>query len=278
MAHTIAAIDPMNLALGLLLSLLIAVAAYLAHSLSASGAVGAVLCGTIIFGLGGWAWGLLLIAFFVSSSALSHWRASAKAGLAEKFAKTARRDLAQVAANGGWAAVLVVASLFAPDRLALFAGFAGALAAVNADTWATELGVLNSRPPRLISSGRIVAVGTSGAISPLGIAAAVAGALFIGVAAALLSPLAAPLSAGQAARLIAAVVAGGLGGSLFDSLLGATVQGAYWCERDGKETERRVHACGERTRLVRGWAWLNNEGVNFLCSVVGSGLAWLLWR
>ena len=47
-----------------LLSLLIAAVAYRMHSLSPSGVAGAVVTGTLIFGLGGWAWGLLLIAFF----------------------------------------------------------------------------------------------------------------------------------------------------------------------------------------------------------------------
>ena len=255
----------------------IAVAAYAARSLSLSGAAGAVLTGTLIFGLGGWAWGILLIAFFVSSSALSHFRGALKAGLAEKFAKTGRRDLAQALANGGWGALLAVAALFAPDRWAAFAAFAGAMAAVNADTWATELGVLNPQPPRLITNGKQVAVGTSGAISLWGTLAAAGGALLIGLAAVIVSPLEGTLTAIQALSLVVATLLGGLAGSLVDSLLGATVQGVYWCERDKKETEKQVHICGERTRLMRGWAWLDNEWVNFACSVVGSAVAWLVW-
>lgn len=266
-----------NVVLGLLLSAAIALAAYRTRSLSASGAAGAVLTGTLIFGLGGWAWGILLIVFFVSSSALSHFRGALKAGLAEKFAKTGRRDMAQALANGGWGALLAVTALFSPDRWAVFAAFVGAMAAVNADTWATELGVLNPRAPRMITTGKPAAVGTSGAVSLWGSLAAAAGALLIGLAALILSPLEGTLPLGRALWLPAAALAGGLAGSAIDSLLGATVQGIYWCERDGKETEKRVHTCGERTRLLRGWAWLDNEWVNFACSVVGSGVAWLVW-
>jgi len=268
---------PTKLALGFILSFVIAAAAYRAHSLSPSGAVGAILVGTIIFGLGGWAWGLLLIAFFVSSSALSHFRGGRKAGLAEKFAKTGRRDIAQVLANGGWGASLVLLALVIPERWPIFAAFAGAMAAVNADTWATELGVLNPRPPRLITTGKPVAVGTSGAVSLWGSAAGAAGALLIALLAVLLSPFVGAVPATPLLWLPVAAWLGGVGGALVDSLLGASVQGIYWCERDQKETEKRIHSCGERTRLLRGWAWLDNEWVNVVCSIVGSAIAWLLW-
>jgi uncharacterized protein (TIGR00297 family) len=267
-----------NLAIGFVLSLLIAAAAYRMRALSASGALGAMLIGTTTFGLGGWAWGLLLIAFFVSSSALSRLRKARKAALDDAFAKTGRRDLWQTLANGGWGAALAVAALGAPDRWPFFAAFVGAMAAVNADTWATELGVLGPRPPRLITSGRQVAAGTSGAISLHGTLAAAGGALFIGLAALALSPLEGSLPLALLAWLPAAALLGGLAGALADSLLGATVQGIYWCERDQKETEKRLHGCGERTRLLRGWAWVDNEWVNFACSVVGSVVAWGVWR
>jgi uncharacterized protein (TIGR00297 family) len=271
-------INLINLAIGLVLSALIAAVAYRARSLSRSGAAGAVIVGTLIFGLGGWAWGLLLIAFFVSSSALTHFRGARKTSLAEKFAKTGRRDMAQVLANGGMGAILAILSLLAPERWPLFAAFVGAMAAVNADTWATELGVLNPRPPRLITTGKAVAVGTSGAISLWGSAAAAGGSLFIGLLAMLFSPLEGGLAPARLLWLVVVALLGGLGGALVDSLLGATVQGIYWCERDQKETEKRIHTCGERTRLLRGWAWLDNEWVNFACSAAGSAIAWGLWR
>ena len=72
---------------GLLLSTAVGWLAYRRRSLSASGVVGAVVTGTTLFGVGGWDWGLLLLAFFISSSLLSHYRAGEKASLAEKFAK-----------------------------------------------------------------------------------------------------------------------------------------------------------------------------------------------
>ena len=89
----------MQVLVGLILSMAIGYAGYRQGALSRSGVLGATLVGTLIFGLGGWEWGLVLIAFFVSSSLLSRYRGREKEALAEKFAKGSRRDLGQTLAN-----------------------------------------------------------------------------------------------------------------------------------------------------------------------------------
>jgi uncharacterized protein (TIGR00297 family) len=274
-----------RLFLGLVLSALIAGLGYWRRALTSGGLVGAVLVGTVIFGLGGWVWGLLLITFFVSSSWLSYYRRTDKEAVAEKFAKGSRRDLGQTLANGGLGAILAVVFARYPEPL-LFAGFIGVMATVNADTWATELGILSRVPPRLITTGEVVTPGSSGGVTRLGIWSSVAGALLIGAVATALMQLFSLLNGNgwslQASSYTLLAVAGGLAGSLFDSLLGATVQGIYYCERCGKETESPVHHCGQTARPLRGWAWLNNDVVNFLASMVGglvaASLAWILWR
>ncbi len=259
--------------LGLLLSAAIGYAGYSKQALSRSGAVGALLIGTAVFGLGGWDWGILLIAFFVSSSLLSRYRGQEKASLAEKFAKGSQRDLGQTMANGGLGALLAVGSAAYPHWLWLVA-YVGAMATVNADTWATEVGVLSRARPRLITNGQEVEVGTSGAVSWLGTGATLAGGLFIGLLAALLQ-LAWKGQEGMEPGwlLLLAGLLGGLAGSLFDSLLGATVQTIYYCDRCVKETERPVHRCGTRTRRLRGWRWLDNDLVNLISSAVGAAVA-----
>jgi uncharacterized protein (TIGR00297 family) len=274
-----------QLAVGLFLSALIGGVGYWRRALTISGVVGAILVGTVIFGLGGWVWGLLLVAFFVSSSWLSHYRRADKEPLADKFAKGSRRDLGQTLANGGLGAALAAAYAGSADPL-LFMAFIGVIATVNADTWATELGVLSRVPPRLITTGEEVVPGTSGGVTRLGIWASLAGALLIGAMAAALSQVRSLLSSGvwslQAASYALLAVAGGLTGSLFDSLLGATVQGIYYCDRCGKETENPIHRCGKVSRPLRGWGWVNNDVVNVLASALGglvaALLAWLLWR
>ena len=262
-----------NLLLGLLISGLIGVLAYRRGSLAVSGVLGAMIDGTLIFGLGGWAWGLTLITFFVSSSLLSHYKQGLKADLAEKFAKGHRRDLGQTLANGGAGALMAFAYALwgAP---ALLAAFVGALATVNADTWATELGVLNPSPPRLITNGEVVEVGTSGGVSWLGTSASAAGALVIGLAMWTFLWLGDLLGGGRPTLTlwwtVPAALAGGMTGSLVDSLLGASVQAIYYCPTCGKETEKQLHGCGTLTRRQRGWRWLNNDVVNFISSLAGA--------
>jgi len=272
-----------NLAVGLILSTLIGVLAYRRGALAPSGVAGAIIVGTLIFGLGSWVWGFTLITFFISSSTLSHYRDAEKKRLAEKFAKGHRRDLGQTLANGG-AGALIALTFALWGEPALFAAFLGAMATVNADTWATELGVLSPSPPRLITNGRVVEAGTSGGVSWLGVAASAAGALSIGLAALVFSLIGELLGSGgdpwRYGWTLAAALAGGLVGSLVDSLLGASVQVMYFCPTCAKETEKRIHSCGTATQYRRGWRWLDNDLVNFLSSLVGAltatGVFWVL--
>jgi uncharacterized protein (TIGR00297 family) len=261
---------PASIFFGLLLSLAIAYLAYRRGSLSLSGAAGAVVVGTLIFGLGGWVWGVVLAVFFISSSALSHFRERDKAAVAEKFEKGHRRDFGQVLANGGLGALIAALSVVAPAGHCFFL-FVGVMATVTADTWATELGTLSKGAPRLITTGRAVEVGTSGGVSALGTGVSFGGGLAIGLTAGLLGAVAGlvPWSAAAPLALIGAL--SGAAGSLLDSLLGATIQQVYYCDTCGKETERKIHRCGTATRPLRGWSWLNNDLVNLISSL-GGGL------
>ena len=280
LSTTPAALPPIwQLFLGVMLGILVAYLAWRAHTLSSSGAVAAALEGAIIFGLGGLAWAVLLLAFFISSSGLSRAYKSKKRRMEEKFSKGSQRDAGQVLANGG------VASLFALIHFLLllispstanatqvwaWAAFAGSLAAANADTWATELGVLSKATPRLITSWNPIETGTSGGVSLFGTLAAFSGALLLGILAFALSPQ-------PEWTVMVAVTLGGLAGSMVDSLLGATIQAIYWCPACEKETERfPKHLCGTPTTLRRGLPWMNNDWVNAVCTPSGALIAMLL--
>lgn len=252
---------------GLVLSSIISLAAYRLGSLSASGLVGAIAVGTLTFGLGGWTWGAVLIAFFVSSSVLSWYGGERKRALGEKIAKGRRRDLAQVLANGGVGALLAALHPLQPGIL-WWVAYLGSLAAMSADTWATELGVLSPGLPRLITTGRPVPRGTSGGVSTLGMIATLAGGAFIALLGAV-----APESAGRAGLVFLSAWVAGIAGSLLDSWLGATVQAMYYCAEEGVETERVIHTCGRATQFRRGWRWLNNDGVNLISSLSGTLIA-----
>ena len=267
----------LQVALGFGLALLVSLAAWRTRALTPGGAAAATVLGTLVFGLGGLAWAVLLLGFFISSSGLSRAFGRRKATLNEKFSKGSQRDAAQVAANGGVAGLFTLLQLVFPSSGLPFLAFAGTLAAVNADTWATELGVLSRRPPRLISSGKPVERGTSGGVSSAGVLAALGGAALIAGLAALTAPApaaAAGVTGTQRVFILAVVTLAGLVGSLVDSLLGATIQVIYTCPTCAKETERHpIHTCGTATVYKRGWRWLNNDWVNGVCALVGAGLA-----
>ena len=255
----------MQLIIGFFLAILIAYTAYRAHSLDRSGAYAAFVVGTFIFGLGGWRWAILLLTFFVTSSALSRAFKDRKREANEKYAKGSQRDAGQVFGNGGIATLFAALHVVYPGATWPWLGFAASLAAVNADTWATELGVLNPNPPRLITDLRkVVEKGTSGGVSLVGTLASLVGAGLIGLEAALLDP------SGTNWSFFVLVTVAGLLGALFDSLLGATVQAIYYCSACEKETERNpTHTCGTETTQIRGWTWLNNDWVNFACGAFG---------
>ncbi len=262
-----------QLIIGLSLGALVGLLAWRLGSLSRSGAWAAALTGGLTFGLGGLKWAVLLLAFFLTSSAWSRLFARRKAAFEEKYAKGSQRDWGQVMANGGLGALLAIFNALIPGEVWPWLAFGGAMAAVNADTWATELGVFNPSSPRLITTGKTVERGTSGAVTLLGYLAALGGSALIGALAAFFGG-----DIRSALTIALAITLAGLAGTTCDSLLGATIQAIYFCPQCQKETERYpLHGCGTRTTHQRGWRWLDNDWVNFACSLVGALAAWGIW-
>lgn len=249
-----------QLLLGILLAAAVAAVAYRANALTWSGALAAWGVGAIIFGFGGWVWAAALLTFFSTSTALSRWRRWAKEDLG--YEKGVRRDSGQVLANGGLAALCALLPLALPINMALaHLLFLAAVAAANADTWATEIGSALGGRPYDLRTGKPAPLGTSGAVSLPGTLAALAGAGLIG------------LFAGGGAGW-GVVTASGLAGALLDSLLGATVQ-ARWHDplRPGLFTE---HPQAGRPPL--GQRGINNDVVNALCTLGAVALAFCLLK
>ncbi len=247
---------------GIALALLVAFSAYRAHALTASGAVAAFLIGAVTFGIGGWQGALVLFAFFIPSTILSRIGKRRKRELVD-IGKQGARDAWQVAANGGIAAV---AMLFAPRFGApMFAAFAGAFAAASADTWGTEIGTLARGAPRSLLTFKPVPTGLSGGVTWQGTAAEVAGALLVAVTAALV----------HVAPLIPVAVAG-IAGAFLDSALGATAQSLRYCPACRRMCETNPHVCGTPTEPRRGFAWFENDAVNFAATCCGGLLAAIL--
>ncbi len=245
--------------------------------LSLSGSVGACILGTVVFGLGGLPWAVVLVGFFISSSVLSKLFKQRKKKLEEKFSKGSKRDIWQVWANGGVAGIFVIFHTILPDQIWPWLAFCGSMAAVNADTWATEIGVLSKVPPINIISGKAIEPGASGGVSALGTLSALLAALFIAILGAVFQSEGFVNQTQSILLVVIVISVAGLLGSLVDSYLGATLQAIYYCPNCDKETEKHpVHICGTNTEYKRGIKWLNNDWVNTLCGLTG-GIAMIIF-
>jgi uncharacterized protein (TIGR00297 family) len=271
--------------IGMAVGVGIASLAYRAQALNRDGALAAAALGTVVFGLGGAGWALVMLTFFISSSGLSKFFNASKAGAGAEFAKGSQRDGWQVGANGGVGGVLALtyfillilypASGWLPF---LWVGFAASLAGANADTWGTELGALNPRRPILLTSFRRVPPGTSGAVSLVGSLAALAGSALVAGMAVLAGRSGWAPEIGLPDWLAFVIITtGGFLGAFIDSLLGATLQAIYTCPVCDKRTEKHpIHTCGAQTERVRGLPWLNNDWVNLACTL-SAGLAGMIF-
>ena len=244
---------------------LVAVASYSARFLTWTGSVATFILAFVIYGTGGWQWTVPIVVFFVLSSLLWKYGKSRKIKFEQSFEKSDTRDWGQVFANGGVAGLVALAAGLLP-QYDFYPIYLGALAAVTADTWGTELGVLAGGRTYSVVTLQPVEAGTSGGVSEAGTIAGACGALVIAFAG---YPWYTEM------RTAVLVVTGGIAGSLVDSLLGGTLQSQFRCTACGSNSERRTH-CDQPTILVRGLSWIGNDVVNVCCSLTGAATVWLL--
>jgi len=250
--------------IGAMLAAIIAFGSYRLGALDPSGAFVAFLIGTLTFGALQTIGVATLLAFFVSSVALSRLGKKTKRERLIDIGKTSERDAAQVIANGGVAALCALGVALGWGARYEVA-FAGALCAATADTWGTELGTLFGGQPRSILNYRPVGIGISGGVTLAGTLAEVGGAMFLATVAYVFG-----------LHALLAVLAGGLGGALLDSILGASAQALRWCPQCARPCERNPHSCGATTTVLRGFGWLDNDGVNFTATLAGAAIAFAL--
>ncbi len=244
--------------------------------LNNSGATATFLLGTTIFGIGGVEWTVPLLTFYLLSSVLSKLGKKRKAKFDLVFEKGSQRDAGQVYANGGIAWVLMV--IFSlTNNPAIFFAYLGTLAAVQADTWATEIGTMWPNPKAwLVTTFREVPVGTSGGVSVPGTSGAFLGSLFICASA--LAVNVNWMSKFGVVQSFLLIGFSGLLASMVDSFFGATVQAQYFDPIREKVTERTHSIAPDgsmvENRLIKGTPLVNNDLVNTLCALSGSALAY----
>ena len=217
-----------------------AFAAWRFRTLTPSGTLAAWTVGVLVLHGTGWQGGAVLALLRFEQPGFP----SATAGGATRSrSQWRRRDLWQVYANGGAAALVAGVGLM-DSALGIWLVTA-TLAAAAADTWATSLGTRSRVLPRLPWSGYRVPAGTSGGMTLMGTAGGAAGALIVAGAGAIALDLPILLPIGT---LI------GFFGMVADSTLGALLRGAFtvrlatWPANGGPPMWRRDHREG-------GMAW-----------------------
>ncbi len=139
------------------------------------GSLAAWLLGIYLLSVGGYVWTLPVVAFFISSVVFTKIRGAI---LGRTHNKGAGRNAWQVVANIIWALLSSLFYLLTGSEvfIILFIVF---VAAVTADTWASELGPLFSRRSYSLADMRWKKAGTTGGVSFAGSIAALAASLFI---------------------------------------------------------------------------------------------------
>ncbi|KAJ4951757.1 hypothetical protein NE237_028589 [Protea cynaroides] len=228
----------------LLIASVIAARAFIRKSLDLSGAFMGFLVMALHFGVG-YRFGALLLVFFLTSSKLTKVGEDKKRIIDADFKEGGQRNWIQVLANSGIASVLVLIAGNLTGCLdkcldskesalvtCLIGGIIGHYACCNGDTWSSEIGMLSSAQPRLITTFKPVRKGTNGGVTTTGLLAAAAAGGVIGLTFVLFGFFTTKCNSDVALKQLLVVplaLLAGLFGSLIDSLLGATLQFSGFC-------------------------------------------------
>ena len=278
-------------AIAAILALALALHGYSKKSLSTSGAITAFIVGFLSFAAS-YRFGFILILFYYTSSKLTKLKENVKATLEDNYVIGGQRGALQVLACS-IAGTLVCVLYFSrigedshvdfgtssndvidfiiftfPRKKAaayLWSMYIAHYACAAADTWASELGILSTSKPRLVTTLfiREVPHGTNGGMSILGTMASMAGGAFIGIVFWAMSTLINSdnlHSPKQYPMILVGLICGFLG-SLIDSILGATVQSTYYSS-EKKCIVKNPESSKEKLDHICGFNYLSNEGVN----------------
>jgi len=280
-----------------LITILIFVVSIKKEILTVGGSYSALVVGTII-SLCGYEYFIILSAFFFSSTKATHLHKQIKTKLlGETYMKEKKRNAIQVLSKSLFPTIvcLIIYAKYGKgmdifnkygklsDKCKIFldAFFIGFFESANADTWASELGILSREQPILILHGfKSVPKGINGAMSRYGTVCSILGGMFIssivilcnicrmGVLTFVKSDNRVFLL-GLKVLLYGGVI--GFIGSLIDSILGQTVQLTIYnvtkqcvIEKDGEEEARKN---GDELKYY-GKDLFNNSGINLVTGVI----------
>jgi len=193
--------------------------AYRAKTIDMSGVFSAVLFGVILITFTrSIAWFLVVMAFFILGSLFTKFKYAKKVEMGVAQSKGGKRGYLNAFANAG---VGVVASiLYGVTGDSIYAAlFLGSIATATADTFASEIGVLSTKP-RMILTMKPCKPGVNGGVSLLGELACLGGAVLIGAMGFISGIASLPVC-------LIAVLAGVIGTNI-DSIVGYLFENKGW--------------------------------------------------
>ncbi len=209
---------------------MISIVLYRGGILTRKGTIAAHLLGVYLFGILGPDWGIPVAFFFVTSvifTRINGW-------VHRKMHGAGRRNIWQVMANILVGLVFSIGFLISSQLIFIYL-FISVVAAVTADTWASEIGPVFHKKCLSLSGWRIAASGVSGGISVAGTLAAFTGSFLVAMLAWTV------FFQGMDFQTILILAFAGFLASFVDSALGAFVEPrmnrmAYFVKRIGSES------------------------------------------
>lgn len=213
--------------------------------LSMAGSAAAVLLGTVVMFSVGPLYLVPIALFFITGSLTSK--------LHPKSGDASGRNAFQVFANGLVAVLLLVLFFLTEQHLFLLASFVS-VAISLADTLSSDIGIYFKHKTYNITTFRPVKVGLSGGVSLTGTLFGTAGSFVFAVIVGLIFHL--------ELKEMMWIGLAGTAGMVIDSILGSLFQAKY-IKNDDISEEKTANST-----LIRGFSWLNNDGVNLLANVL----------
>jgi len=261
-----------NIIIIFILLAIVALLSYLSVNrkyLSLSGALVANLLGVVLIFTAGILYFLSLLFAFIIANLATSYRIEEKINLKLIIAKKPIRDWRNVLGNGLPILFFALLEYYYSSDIFLI-GFLASTATFLSDTVSTEIGVLSKTKPVMITNFEKVHAGRSGAISLRGLLAGLFCSFIFSIFSFFL------IGFHNFVALILIILISSTIGNLFDSLLGATIQGNYFCEKCNMYSEERIHTCGFLCKHVSGLTFFNNHIVNFI-SILFGGLISILF-
>ncbi len=197
--------------------LILFLCSYFIGILDLKGTTAAVIFGGIVIFLDTMSWLAILVVFLMASYFATRYRFDYKKSANTSEGVDGKRHFSNVFYAGMMALFIAFANFINPSPYHYFILFSAAISSITADTFGSEIGVVDPNT-YLITTFKRVKTGTNGGISILGEFATLLGALVIGVTYVLLSS-----SHNLVAGLVGVTMAG-FAAAHVDSILGATLE------------------------------------------------------